>query len=370
MKVFSHMFRRAFRTTANNLLNETEFQLRSKRLLSSPRIVDVVISYACDANCIFCQFRDNRKPAFISIHDFQKIAFLFKTASEIRFCSCGEPYMHPQFIDLCRLTKKETDLLQVLSNGMLLTESSSETIIGEHLVAGHGFSYDGYKDETMSAIRRGIDPARVKKNIAFFLRLKTSLKVPIRTTIRYALMRRNLNELPDAIDYWGDRGIDLFDCNYLLITRDTSPSDSVHDISNDVKKVFEVCMEKSARYPHMTLNLPQLTSIEVPVQKCKYPWIFLMVDTEGCAYPCYVAWPMHYFGILKNMEKGSFQTVWNSLKWRELRTNCNSVPQSNSLHQCSRCVMRLGYKKFENHILPHCEDPWPFLNSENQGSGV
>jgi radical SAM protein with 4Fe4S-binding SPASM domain len=264
------------------------------------------------------------------------------------------------------LTKKETATLQVLSNGMLLTESLSETIVSEHLVKGHGFSYDGYKDETLLAIKRDIDPARVKKNIACFLRLRTSLNVPIHTSMRYALMQRNLSELPDAIAYWGDLGIDRFDCNYLLITRDTSPSDSVYDISGDVMKVFDVCMKKAARYPHMTLNLPQINTIDPPVQKCKYPWNFIMVDTEGCIYPCYVAWPNHYFGVLKNMEKSSFREVWNTLKWRELRTNCNSFSQRNNRHQCSRCVVRVGYTKFEDHILPQCEDYWPSLSGDTK----
>lgn len=365
------MIRRTFRQIANVLLNEMEFRLRGKRLLSPPRIVDVVISYACNVDCTFCQFRGYKKPAFVSIQEFQKIArCLFKTASEVRFCSCGEPYLHPQFIDLCRLTKKETNLLQVLSNGMPLTESSSETIIGEHLVAGHGFSYDGYKDETVSAIRRGIDPERVKKNIAFFLRLKMSLKAPIHTTIRFALMRRNLSELPDAIGFWGDQGIDSFDCNYLLITRDIPRSESVYDIPKDVMKVFETCIKKSAQYPHMKLILPQLSGTDQPVQNCKYPWVFLMVDSEGCAYPCYVAWPNHYFGTLKNMEKSSFRRVWNTAKWSELRANCNRLSKPNDRHQCSRCVVRRGYNKFENHVLPQCEDYWPSLSGEHQGTDL
>jgi hypothetical protein len=70
------------------------------------------------------------------------------------------------------------------------------------------------------------------------------------------------------------------------------------------------------------------------------------------------------------MEKSSFREVWNTKKWRELRTNCNSFSQRNNRHQCSRCAVRVGYTKFEDHIMAQCEDYWPFLGGDIEGDGA
>lgn len=344
----------------NFLLNEFEFRFQRHRLISKPKVLDIVVANKCILDCVFCRFRDLNKNCFLSVQDYGDIARLFfNTAIEVRFCSGGEAYLHPHLIALLRLTKGYRVPVTLLSNGMLLTTSSIKTMVDEKLVKNHNFSYDGYKDSTVSRIRRGIDPNLVKKNISSFLQYKQTSRTDIKTAIRYTIMQSNLHELPDAITFWGNAGIDQIECSYLSIAHETSITDSVFFSETEVRRVFEQCIKSSLAFPKMELNLPRLVSDYKTNQKCKNPWSFLSIDSDGQAYPCYYAWPGYPLGNLTNASDQELMRIWNSSRLQELRRNCNKQNCADSGYQCNSCCRRVGYGKLENHNLLGCGDRWP-----------
>jgi MoaA/NifB/PqqE/SkfB family radical SAM enzyme len=61
------------------------------------------------------------------------------------------------------------------------------------------------------------------------------------------------------------------------------------------------------------------------VEKCHYPWYFLLIDTDGDVRPC--CWAVTSWG---NLNKLSFEEVWNGEGARTMRQRFinNDIPES------------------------------------------
>src|SRR5207237_1265511 len=77
-----------------------------------------------------------------------------------------------------------------------------------------------------------------------------------RTIIRSALMRSNVEELPDAVARWGDMGIDRMDCGYLAVCNGIDPQESLYFHQDLMSRAFAEARRAAARYPRLRLNLP------------------------------------------------------------------------------------------------------------------
>src|SRR5207244_2301713 len=126
-----------------------------------------------------------------------------------------------------------------LSNGMLLREDRVRTIVREGLITTHGFSVDGFRASTVESLRVNAKLDTVLEKIRMVLRVRAEeRKREPRTIIRYALMRSNVEELPDAIARWGDMGIDRMDCGYLAVCNGIDPQESLYFHQDLMSRAF------------------------------------------------------------------------------------------------------------------------------------
>jgi radical SAM protein with 4Fe4S-binding SPASM domain len=292
---------------------------------------------------------------------FNRIAeSLFSRVLRVSFCSGGEPYLHPALIDILETVKRYHVPVWLLSNGTLADNKFTEPIIDRCLVDSHGFSLDGFRSDTISSIRRKINPDTVIKNILGFLKareLSGSTKPGV--VIRYSIMKRNLHELPDAVRFWADHGVDRIDCNYVTVCREAKESDSVFDIPSEVEKVFDNVRRLTGNSSRTKVVLPASTLESKPISSCCFPWSFAMIDTDGSVYPCYHGWPVLAMGQFCSGLPVNFRKMWNSKSWKHLRDICNRDATGEDKHYCERCTVRKGVSDFRSHILEPDTDRWP-----------
>ena len=341
-------------------LIETRGQL--SMIHSLPQCVDIVLTKACNLACTFCKTYELPGEAKkISVENFEKIARqLFATARQVSFCSGGEPYLHMNLEDLLRICRRYKVATWVLSNGMLLKEERIRTIVREELVSRHGFSVDGINASTVEAIRVNARLDLILENIKMLIRIrKEEGKQKPTIVIRYALMRSNVEELPDAVQYWGEMGINYIDCNYLSLCNDIDHKESLYFHQNLMEQVFNEAREVAAHWPRLTLNLPPTICQEQLIQdnprKCTYPWNFAYIGTNGQVLPCYRSWGVITMGNVYGENGKLFKEIWNNSQYQALRRTVNNDDIQKHYPYCSKCECRFGMGSLAAHLG---DDTW------------
>ncbi len=343
------------RRIANLSLNIAESLLQFRRCRSLPLQIDLIPTRACNLACRFCKNHTTSGSKQISLSDVEKIApQLFPTALWLKICSGGEPYLHKDLEDILRIARRYNLMTFVLSNGMNMQEERLRTIVREGLITRHGFSVDGIQASTVERIRIKAQLPVILKNIDMLRRIiqEEGANGP-KIAIRYVLMRSTIDDLPDAIRYWGDRGIAYFDCSYLSLCNDIEKSESLYFHQDHMMDVFARARKIAGQYPHLELSLPLPTASQVQFQKhpkpCRLPWNFVAIDTDGSILPCYCVFEAFNLGNPYCGEL-SFKDVWNSKGYQELRKTVNSARGDKFYIYCSQCECRFGWSSLAAHF--------------------
>jgi radical SAM protein with 4Fe4S-binding SPASM domain len=242
-----------------------------------------------------------------------------------------------------------------------------EAIVGEELVSSHGFSVDGHKAETVEAIRVKAKLPVILGNIENLIRTRERMGKHLpRITVRYTLMRMNIEELPMAVHQWGKMGIDTVVCNYVSLANGIDRKESLFFHQELTRQHFQKARQAAGRYPHLTLELPELitdqTRYRTRPKKCMQPWNFVMIDTNGAVLPCYQSFEALSMGNIYTERHSTFDTIWNSHRYQSLRATVNAQAE-NPLHRyCARCESRFGWGSIEPHLG---DDSW--LQAINEG---
>lgn len=340
----------------NKLLNLVEERMQRPRLISQPVVVDVVLTKACNFACSFC--KDYETPSTsnrISTENFQRLAEqVFPTADRMDICSGGEPYLHTGLTEILRIAKPYGLFTWVLSNGSVIKPKVIEPIISEELISAHGFSVDGYRAETVEAIRKNASLPDILDNIRMVLRIRDELKKKTpRITIRYALMKSNIEELADAVRRWGDMGIDHLECGYLSLANGMDRDQSLYFHQGPMKRCVEDARRVAERYPRLKLTVPPFVEDEqkrTQPDNCTSPWKFVMIDTNGQVMPCYRSFEAMRFESVYDPDGPSFREIWNSPRYRRLRQTVNNDQGEKFYAYCSKCENRCGWGDEQVHL--------------------
>jgi MoaA/NifB/PqqE/SkfB family radical SAM enzyme len=337
----------------NTLLNLLEAGWQVPVLHSLPRVVDVVLTKECNLACVFCKDYKTTGARQISFENFVQAARqLFPTALEVRFCSGGEPYLHRDLEDMLRLARRYQTATWLLSNGMLLTEKRVRTLVREELVSRHGFSVDGIKAATVEKVRINANLAMIFDKIQMLRRIRAEEgKRKPKIIIRYTLMRSNLEELPEAVDYWGRLGIDQLDGNYLSLCNDVDRRESLYFHQALTAEVFAEADRVARHYPRFKLKLPPLPGqkkVGQRPQKCRSPWDFVYLSPDGCVLPCYCSWGTISLGNI--YEDTPFKDIWNNAGYQALRRTVNNDSLEKHYPYCAGCERRFGRSRLAAHL--------------------
>ena len=344
------------RQALNTVLNEVEFRLQSPVVHSLPQNIDIVLTKACNLACTFCVDYETPGAKRISIENFEKVARqLFPTARLVSICSGGEPYLHKGLEDLLRIARRYRTATWVLSNGMLLREDRVRTIVRESLITTHGFSVDGFRPATVETLRVNAKLETILEKVRMLLQVREEERKRLpRTIIRYALMRSNVEELPDAVERWGEMGIDRMDCGYLAVCNGIDPQESLYFHQDLMGRVFAEARRVAGHYPRLRLNLPPAVRDEQPKRehptRCRAPWRFVKIDTDGRVLPCYRAWEAINMGKVYDGDGVAFGDIWNNEGYQALRRTVNDDSVEKSFAFCARCDYRYGWSDLAQHV--------------------
>ena len=110
----------------------------------------------------------------------------------------------------------------------------------------------------------------------------------------------------------------------------------------------------AAEYPGLVLNLPPAirdnAAKRANPDRCRAPWEFVMLDTNGHVLPCYRAFEALRFDKVYDDDGVSFDEVWNSERYQALRQTVNNDQVEKFYPYCDGCENRCGWGDEAVHL--------------------
>lgn len=345
-----------FSNKINLILNTIDTKTKKTKLFSYPIFLDVVPTKLCNLNCIFCIQYVTERAQVLSLENFKFIAKKFLPyVTHIDFCSGGEPFLNKNFMEFLAICREYGALVNIASNGTLLSEGICRKIVENGRIKSFNFSFDGDKRETVESIRRGIDFHKVVDNMRLMAGLKDKHKreYPL-VVIRFAAMRRNIEELPDLVQHASQWGIDKIKVEYLNVANNVDPNESLFYHQGLARRVFAE-VSKMTRRKKIRVNLPEFFGNRSCKGFCGAAWNFIRIDPDGSVRPCYKAWDNPVGNIF---ESEGFFDLWNNERYRLMRKSNNG--DKPYYKYCSVCSVRRGYGQESSHIKCLHDDLYKF----------
>jgi sulfatase maturation enzyme AslB (radical SAM superfamily) len=166
--------------------------------------INLSLSSACDANCIFCPTDRGRelKTKVMSPKIVEKIVREVSTnpkISSVAHLECGEngdAFLNPKALECLRIMRRGLPwcTISVFTNFRNLTIDKIIPILQERLIDAICCNIDGYNDYHYRAVK-GVDLKKAKQNLSSFLQLRKDLHANIPLTIYAITYRKYVNTI-------------------------------------------------------------------------------------------------------------------------------------------------------------------------------
>jgi len=345
------------RVRANTDLNWREFWHGRTVLRSFPRKIQVGTNWTCNLKCSFCRLtlestQERLRPMpmqerELSPRVFDALLDVLPFVETFQLTPLGEPLMWsrlPEVLEFC--AREQTGNLGLTTNGMLLTDEKAEMLVraGVDLLF---VSIDSNDPQVYASMRVGGNLDKVEAGLERINRWKDRLKTDRPHMVLAAtFMRTNIEQLPSMVDFAKRHRFDEISVQLMEIENpDQEPEFLGHHIEVTKAMVEEALQrgESIGQRVNVHLALKNLLTAHgadlgdsAPMQalstrhmslidKCHYPWYYLLVDTDGDVRPC--CWAGTSWG---NLNRDDFQSVWNGEKARTMRRHFlnNHIPDS------------------------------------------
>ena len=157
----------------------------------------------CNLTCCTC-IRNNwdEQPGNMSERVFEQVITSLRALPappKVTFGGFGEPLTHPQIAEMVRRAKLVAGPVELITNGILLTQELSRKLIDAGLDV-LWISLDGVTPESYSDVRLGAALPRVLENLAGFQAEKqTGRETNVEVGIAFVAMQRNISDLPELL---------------------------------------------------------------------------------------------------------------------------------------------------------------------------
>ncbi len=293
--------------------------------LSTPLIVQVFPTYACNLKCAYCIFsKEPRERGFIS----NKVNIEYKTYLKfvkecldfpdkirlLRFVGIGEPLLHPKISEMVSITNKHdiAEKIEIITNATLLNQKMSDKLIEAGLnrlvVSLQGITSEQYFKTSGRELN-------IKNIIEYLTYYYNNKKEDQELYIKIAnVSLENKEEKNKFYEMFGDI------CDGIAIENIVP----LHDI----EYLNEMDREK------------ELTQFGMPIKNidiCSQNFMHIQINPDGNAVPCY-SW--EYPVILGNINKERIVDIWNGETLKDFRLNM-IINNREGCNVCKRCNMSI-----------------------------
>jgi len=294
------------------------------------------VTSRCNEKCIHCyQPRHNPrhiemalvKDIIAQLHDMGTVSMTF---------SGGEPFLHPEFLDILQLARKNDFMINILSNGTLIDAEAirvmKETNI--NMIQISVYSMDAKTHDSITRFSGSLE--KTIKNV----RLLIANDIPVQ--ISCPIMMKNWDSYRDVARWCYSRNVRVMS-DFVLMAKsnfDISNLENRLDLSK-TKKVIQDIIEIDGEYQLLLNTEPKTKDLD---HYANQPVCGVAIDNvcftaDGSMYPC-----SGFQGyLLGNVKEHTIREIWeNSEKVLFLRSILNkSFPKCLSCEARDYCIMCL-----------------------------
>ncbi len=245
---------------------------------------------------------------------------LSKELLYLTFYFQGEPYLHPQFLDMVQYAASKRIYTATSTNAHYLTEANARKTIQSGLNRLI-ISIDGTTQETYQSYRIGGKLHKVLEGTRQLIRLKKELNSATPHVIfQYLVVKPNEHQLNEVQELAKELGVDEVRFKTAQIYDFEHGSPLIPD--ND-------------RYSRYRLNKDGTYSIKNSLQNhCWKMWHSCVITWDGMVVPCCFDKDAHY--RLGSMAESSFKQLWTGDAYRQFRKTL--IKSRKNIDMCSNCT--------------------------------
>jgi len=231
---------------------------------------------------------DQWKSMDMPLETFEKISQYFTHTELVYLSGWGEPLLNKKIFDMIKLAKDSGCIAGFTTNGMLLTEKTSEILIELDLDI-LSISIAGATKNTYEAIRVRSNFDRLAKNTKALSNLKESFDTERPKILLLLLMtKQNIGELPFAVKLAGDLG-----ANELVATNLTYVATPLHDeirtfsCKTENKSFIDKIHEAEQKAKELGITFRSYPQVVEEVLVCEEdPLNNVYISSDGYVSPC------------------------------------------------------------------------------------
>jgi MoaA/NifB/PqqE/SkfB family radical SAM enzyme len=342
----------------NTLLNQREIWHGRTVLQSTPREIQVGTNWTCNLKCFFCRREIGDKERLAALPSdkleipaaaMERLMMALPYAEIFTLTPLGEPLMYSglgEFLD--RYRRAGAKNLQLTTNGNVTTEKRAR-MLAESGVRRIYVSIDTAEPETYAQMRGGGSLDKATEGLALLNEWKARLHSDLPEIIIAAtFLRRNIEHLPGLVRYAHANGIRKITVQLMDAEDDSIELETLgHHMPLTVRTLREAKRVADELGVELIVDLAMRNLLSAHsgeegvsaflaadreldtrgktlMDKCVYPWTFLVVDTDGDVRPC--CWAGVSFG---NLAEKPFDEVWNGAAVQRMRREFlnNRIPE-------------------------------------------
>lgn len=280
--------------------------------IGTVRNITFVITHRCNIRCEMCYFHEELNNSHVLPLDvFTKVV---DETAHCRPCiqlTGGEPFTHPQLLEMVEYAKSKGLPVQIFSNGTLAAPHIADRLVALGLDYMN-FTLLGNETSHSEVARVPGSYEKLAANLAYFAANRGRTLV----ILNYTITPRALGDIDHAFELVRRHKLDgLRIQHYMyLLPREfeaqdkvmqrlfgmqsvTHEAECVQDVSFMAERLLELKARIGREYPEMQVQwAPTLTDEEIrhwysmqpfrTERKCLFPWRGLQVDADGRIYPC------------------------------------------------------------------------------------
>lgn len=232
----------------------------------------------CNMNCVYCYYYNEHSPAVnINLEKLEATVNEFIHRIKKIYITGGEPLLHPQFNEICRLLSGRGDLY-LFSNGSLINHQCAQQLIQyfdkifisvDSVYHEHEKSYRSLGLQTLNGIR----------NLLLEDASKVSLKI--------CLTPQNVNEFFGIIEFYSGLGVVNFSVNLIVSEKcENILSDSYRDRLLGILGYLKSCNYGVYNGAYLDIMQGFIANQEIPKRQCPAGSDFLFIARDNRMLIC------------------------------------------------------------------------------------
>ncbi len=312
------------RKKLNLVLTGVSQTLKLSKPLNMPSTLVIEPTNVCNLKCPACPTGNGTLPfkkGYIDTRAFKKVIDeLGPSAVEAKLWGFGEPFLHPDILEMVAYCKEFDMLVRISTNGQFFEDPQfAEEMVKSGLNALK-ISLDGATQETLEKYRVNASFDKIVAGVKLInaAKQKHGSKYP-RLILQFIVMKHNQHEIQIMQDLAAKLNMKYKQKTVWV------QEDNAEDLLPDIR-YSRFAMDAVTRGLRPTKQQPKL---------CPYPWEGAMINYDGTVVPCCKdPYRYHLFG---NTFDTTYKSIWHSSAFVNFRRRL--VIDPSKVRKCNICAL-------------------------------